>query len=344
MADTGMYTFTVSMPVRILSQAEVTALLPMGECIEAMDAVLRTLSRGGAQLPLRTVLRLPEGKGLFGVMPAWLGAPASLGLKAIGVFPGNEGTRLDSHQGLVVLFDPESGAPIAVLDASSITAIRTAAVSGVATRALSPPEASDLALLGTGVQARTHLEAMLAVRPLRRIRAFGRDPGRLATFARWARDRFAVEIESARSPEDAVRGAELICTVTASPTPVVAGQWLGEGCHINAVGSSIPTTRELDTHAVARARLFVDRIESARNEAGDFLIPRQEGAITDAHILGELGDVLLGRVAGRNRPTDITIFKSLGIAVEDLAAAHYVLQKAEAANVGLVAELGGLRD
>jgi len=338
-----MYTFPLSMAVRILSQAEVTALLPMEECIEVMEAALRTLAEGGAQLPLRTVLRLPEGKGLFGVMPARLGAPASLGLKAIAVFPGNEGTRLDSHQGVVILFDPENGAPIAVLDASSITAIRTAAVSGVATRALARSDAGDLALLGTGVQARTHLAAMRAVRPLRRVRAFGPNAERLAGFVAWAREHLAVAVEPVASPREAVTGADLVCTVTASTTPVVESAWVAEGAHLNAVGSSIPTSRELDSATVARGRLFVDRMESARNEAGDFLIPRGEGAISDAHILGELGDVLLGRIVGRSGPSDLTIFKSLGLAIEDLAAAHHVLRKAEARGVGIVAELGGLR-
>jgi len=338
-----MYTFPPQMPVRILSQAEVTALLPMEECVEVMDGALRTLSQGGAQLPLRTVMRLPEGKGFFGVMPARLTEPESLGVKAIGVFPGNEGTPLDSHQGLVILFSPETGAPLAVLDASSITGIRTAAVSGVATRVLAREDAGDLALLGTGVQARTHLDAMRAVRRLRRIRAYGPNRERLARFVTWAKDQRGVLVEPVGSPREAVLGADLICTVSSAATPLVQSDWVGEGAHINAVGSSIPTARELDTATVVRGRLFVDRLESARAEAGDFLIPRQEGAITDAHILGELGDLLLGRVTGRTSASELTVFKSLGIAIEDLAAAHHVLRKAEAGGVGLVAELGGLR-
>lgn len=338
-----MYTFPFQMPVRILSQAEVTALLPMEECVEIMDRALRTLSQGGAQLPLRTVMRLPEGRGFFGVMPARLAEPESLGVKAIGVFPGNEGTTLDSHQGLVILFSPENGAPVAVLDASSITGIRTAAVSGVATRILAREEAGDLALLGTGVQARTHLDAMRAVRRLRRVRAFGPNRERLARFVGWAKEQRGVTVEPVASPREAVLGADLICTVSSSATPLVQSDWIGEGVHINAVGSSIPTARELDTATVARGRLFVDRLESARAEAGDFLIPRQEGAIADSHILGELGDVLLGRVKGRRGPAEVTIFKSLGIAIEDLAAANHVLRKAEARGIGLVAELGGLR-
>jgi alanine dehydrogenase len=329
--------------VRILNQAQVIELLPMVECVELMEAALMTLSRGEATLPLRTVFRVPPGQGVFGVMPAHLSQPAALGLKAIGVFPENAGTRLDSHQGLVLLFSPETGAPLAVMDASSITAIRTAAVSGVATRALSRPEAGDLAILGSGVQARTHLEAMAVVRPLQRVRAWSRDPGRLATFARWAGTRFGPAVEATDSAEAAVRGADLICTTTASRTPVVEAGWLEPGVHINAVGSSLPKARELDSATVAGARLVVDRRESAINEAGDYLIPLAEGAIRDGHIAGELGEVLLGRIPGRQSPAERTIFKSLGIAIEDLAAAYHVLAKAEAGNIGLVTELGGLR-
>jgi ornithine cyclodeaminase len=331
------------MAVRILNQAQVVELLPMAECVEVMEQALRTLAEGGAILPLRTVLRLPEERGIFGVMPAHLATPAALGLKAIAVFPGNEGSELDSHQGLVVLFAPDTGAPIAILDASSITAIRTAAVSAVATRVLANPDAGDLAILGSGVQARSHLEAMAVVRPLGRVRAWSPNGGRLAEFAGWAGNRFGAPVETAASAEAAVRGADLICTTTASRTPVVDASWLAPGVHINAVGSSIRTTRELDTRTVAGARLVVDRRESALNEAGDFLIPRAEGAITDAHIVGELGEVLVGMVPGRRTSTEWTIFKSLGLAIEDLAAAHHVLRKAEARNVGLVTQLGGLR-
>lgn len=331
------------MPVRILSQREVTALLPMGECIAVMDAVLRTLSSGGATLPLRTMLRVPEGGGIFGLMPAHLTSPAALGLKAIAVFPGNEGSALDSHQGLVLLFDPDSGAPIAIMDASSITAIRTAAVSAVATRAMARRGAGDLAILGSGVQARSHLQAMAEVCRLRRVRAWSPNADRLAGFIAWAETTMGIAVERAAGPGEAGSGADVICTATSASSPIVGSAWVQDGAHINAVGSSIPTARELDTETVVRGRLVVDRLESALNEAGDFLIPRAEGAIADAHIAGELGDVLLGRVQGRTAQSDVTIFKSLGIAVEDLAAAHHVLRKAEAAGVGIVADLGGLR-
>jgi ornithine cyclodeaminase len=216
-------------------------------------------------------------------------------------------------------------------------------VSAVATRALANPEAGDLAILGSGVQARSHLEAMSVVRPLRRVRAWSPNSGRLAAFAAWAGDRFGPRVEIVPSAEAAIREADLICTTTSSRTPVVEASWLGAGVHINAVGSSIPSARELDSRTVAEARLVVDRRESAINEAGDFLIPRAEGAITESHIAGELGEVLVGAVPGRRSPAELTVFKSLGLAIEDLASAHHVLKKAEARGIGLTAELGGYR-
>lgn len=332
------------MPVRIINQAEVTKLLPMKECIEVMAEALSALSAGDALLPLRTVLRLPGGRGLFGVMPAHLGRPEALGLKAISVFPGNEGTDYDSHQGLVVLFDTTHGFPTAIMDASSVTAIRTAAVSGVATRVLAREDAGDLALLGSGVQARTHLEAMAAVRSLRRVRAWSPNRERLEAFVGWAGTRFGPPVEAVAGGAEAVTGADIVCAVSSAREPVVRSEWVAEGTHLNAVGSSLPTTRELDTATVVRARFVVDRRESALNEAGDFLIPRGEGAITDAHIAAELGDVLLGRVSGRQTAAEVTIFKSLGLAVEDLAAGTHVLRQAEARGIGLVTELGGRRE
>ena len=329
------------MSVRILDQKQVTELLPMGECIEVMDAALRTLARGDAVLPLRPVLRLPDGIGVFGIMPAWLGAPHSLGLKAINVFHGNEGTDLDSHQGLVLLFSPETGAPLAIMDASSITAIRTAAVSAVATRAMAPSGAGNLAILGSGVQARSHLEAMAAVRPLGRIRAWSPNAERLAAFAGWAGRRFGPPVETVGNAADAVQGADLVCTTTSARTPIVAAEVLTRGAHLNVVGSSIPTAREIDSATMARGALVVDRRESAEHEAGDYLIPLSEGAIGREHILGELGELLLGKFRLPGAGRDWTIFKSLGLAVEDLAAASHVLERAAARGIGIVVELGG---
>jgi len=329
--------------ILVLNQTEVGALLPMAECMDVMADALRALAAGDAAVPLRTVVRLPDGHSAFAMMPATLARSAALGVKVITVFPGNEGTRLDSHQGAVLLFEAEQGRLLAVMDASAITAIRTAAVSGVATRALAREDAAELAILGAGVQAATHLEAMLLARPVARVRVWSRTAGRAGEFARRAAERFAIEVEAVASAEAAVDGAAVVCTTTAAREPVLHGAWLAAGTHVNAVGASVPTARELDTEAVRRARLYVDRRESALAEAGDFLLPRREGAVSDDHIVGELGDVLLGRVPGRRSGTEVTLFKSLGLAVEDVAAARHVHAKAVGAGAGTRVAFGGER-
>jgi ornithine cyclodeaminase len=331
------------MSILILSADDVTSSLPMRACIDVMADALSTLARGEAIVPLRQVVRLPDGKSAFAVMPAYLGAPKAVGAKVITVFPENHGTPLDSHQGAVLLFEAEHGSLIAIMDASSITAIRTAAVSGLATRLLAREDATDLAILGTGVQARTHLEAVCAVRSVKRARVWSRDASAVRAFAERESQRHGIPIEPARTARAAVEGAEIVCTVTSSREPVLEGAWLARGAHVNAVGASLPFARELDTAAVARGRLYVDRRESAQNEAGDFLIPKREGAIGDNHIVGELGELLLDRIAGRRKADEITIFKSLGLAVEDVAAAEYLFRAAQDAGHGTRVELGGGR-
>jgi len=332
------------MQVLIVNQTEVPRLLPMRACMEAMAEALRSVSRGESVLPLRQVIMLPDQAGAFGSMPAYLGSPPAIGVKSITVFPGNHGTELDSHQGAVLLFETKRGSLLAVMDASSITAVRTAAVSGVATRLLARADAGDLALLGTGVQALTHLEAMSHARPLRRVRAWSRRPEHVRAFAQRAERSLGLKVEAAPSAREAVRGADLVCTVTSSREPVLEGEWLSPGTHVNAVGASLATARELDTAAVVRASLFVDRRESALKEAGDFLIPRREGAIDDGHIRAELGELLLGSRPGRQSDSEITVFKSLGLAVEDVASARLIYDNAVEAGAGTRVELGGARD
>lgn len=334
----------------LVSHREVTGLLPMAECIEVMADALRALARGDAQLPLRQVVRLSGSPNLLALMPGVVGAndrtrhrPA-LGAKVITVFPGNDKTPYDSHMGVVLLFDDDMGRLLAILDASTITAIRTAAVSGLATRLLARAEAGDLAILGAGVQAMTHLEAMRCVRSLGRVRVWSRSAERAERFASRAMTRHGVQVEVAGSARAAVDGADLICTVTASREPVLEGSWIAEGAHINAVGAALATARELDTEAVRRSRLFVDRRESALAEAGDFLIPRAEGVVEDAHIRGDLGQLLLGVTEGRETGSDITLFKSLGLAIEDVAAARHIYEKGVAMGTGIWVSLGGLRD
>jgi ornithine cyclodeaminase/alanine dehydrogenase-like protein (mu-crystallin family) len=331
------------MKVLLVSQSEVAQLLPMQACITAMAEALQATARGEVTLPLRQVTMLPGNLGALASMPAFAPSLGGIGVKVITAFPGNRGTAYDSHQGAVLLFEAERGTLQAIVDASEVTAIRTAAVSAVATRALAREEAADLAILGSGVQARTHLEAMLAVRKIRQVRVWSPTAEHRDAFAQREALRLGVTIQPMASAQSAVSKADLICTVTGARQPVLKGKWIAPGAHVNAVGSSIKTARELDTDAVRRARLFVDRRESAVNEAGDFLIPKAEGAIDDDHIRGELGDVLLERIPGRESPEDITVFKSLGLAVEDLAAARLIYQSARDRGVGTWVELGGGR-
>jgi len=331
------------MEILIVNQSEVPRLLPMGECIDVMADALKTLARGEAILPLRPVMWLPEKVGALGMMPSYMGDLKVMGVKVVSVFPGNQGTEYDSHMGAVMLFEAEHGRPLAMIDASEITAIRTAATTGVATKLLAREDAGDLAILGSGVQARAHLEAMLLVRTIRRVRVWSRAREHAEEFAKRELEHRGVMVEPMETVQGAVEGADLICTTTAAPEPILFGKSISHGAHINAVGSSIPFTRELDTAAVVKSRLFVDRRESTLNEAGDFLFPRKEGAIADTHILGEIGEILLGRIEGRRSADDITLFKSLGLAVEDLAAARHVYQRALESGMGTSVELGGSR-
>ena len=329
------------MNVLVINQEVVRRLLPMGECIEAMAEALRTLAEGDAVQPLRSAMWLPDRTRLLGVMPGYLGRPAVLGIKVITLFPGN--LDFESHQGSVLLFDTDNGRLVAVIDAGEITAIRTAAVSAVATRCLARPEASQLAILGSGTQARTHLEAMKLVRPIQRVGVWSRDPVRARQFAEGESTRHGIAVDPVGTAQEAVADADIICTVTGAHEPVVRGAWISPGAHINAVGACIPAARELDTDAVVRSRLYVDRRESALHEAGDILIAKAEGALDDGHIIGELGDVLAECVEGRASAQEITLFESLGLAVEDLAAAHHVYQHAVEQGEGASVELGGRR-
>jgi alanine dehydrogenase len=332
------------MKTLVIPQSEVPGLLPMAECIDVMADALSALAREDAVLPLRSMVWMPDRSGLLGLMPAYLGAPKSLGLKVISYLPANHGTERDSHQGAVLLFDTEKGSLLAVIDASSITKIRTAAVSGLATRVLAREDAGDLAILGSGVQAESHLDAMRAVRKLRRVRVWSIHLEAARAFAERMSGLAGVSIEPVASAKDAVAGADILCTTTASAIPILEGAWIAGGCHINAVGACFAANRELDTAAVVRSRVIVDRRESAMAEAGDLLIPIKEGAIDASHILGELGDVLLKRIPGRRSTSEVTLFKSLGIAIEDLAAAHFIHARASAEGKGVAVDFGGHRD
>ena len=325
----------------VISASDVRRLLPMQTCIDLMADALMTLAGGEAINPLRQGIRLPHDLGILGLMPGYMSDPHTFGLKVVSVFPGNHGTEYDSHQGAVVLFETEHGSPVAIVDASAITAIRTAATTAVATRLLAREDAAQLAILGSGVQARTHLDAMVAVRPVRQARVYSPNAKHRENCARQASAALGIPVEAVESARLAVEDADIICTTTSSKDPVLMGDWLAPGCHVNAVGSSVRHARELDTAAVLKSRLFVDRLESTVNEAGDFLFPLEDGALDETHIVGEIGDILLGKLGGRQSTDEITLFKSLGLAVEDLAAAHFVYNRALEVGGGVPVELGG---
>jgi ornithine cyclodeaminase/alanine dehydrogenase-like protein (mu-crystallin family) len=318
----------------IVGGADVRRALPMSDCIEAVDRAMRAFSNGGADVPLRTIMQLPGGRNFFGVMPGYLDDPRGLGAKILTVYPDNTKHGLPSHIGLVVLFDTETGMPLAVMDAAEITAIRTAAASAVATRALARKDASHLAILGTGEQAVTHLEAISKVRTLRTIRVWGRSTGKTERFAQEESSRLSLKIEASRTAEEAVKGADIICTVTASREPVLNGAWLERGAHVNLVGASRLFAREADDDVVAGSRFFVDSRTSARAEAGELRHAIDAGLVSESHVLGEIGEVLSGKVVGRTGNHEVTVYKSLGVAAQDLAAAHVIYERAARDTIG----------
>jgi ornithine cyclodeaminase/alanine dehydrogenase-like protein (mu-crystallin family) len=314
--------------VLVLSGADVRRVLTPGDCIEVMAAVLAARARGEAFMPLRSIMAAPGANGFMGLMPAW-SSEAGFALKAICVMPGNPARGLDAHQGTVTLFHGETGIPTAILDASAVTEIRTAAVSAVATRALARADASVLAVLGAGVQGRSHIEALRLVRPFTQVRVFA--PTREHAQA-LAGDGVLV----ADSAEAAVRGADVVVCATSSRTPVLERAWLSAGAHVNAVGASTPSARELDTATVASASVFADSRESVAHEAGEFQLAVREGVISGLdHLRGELGDVLIGSVPGRADDAELTVFRSLGLAVEDLAAAQFAVAGARRLGLGV---------
>lgn len=329
--------------VLIIDRDAVAGALPMDVCMDVMAEALLALARGEAGVPLRTLMWLPDRTGLLGMMPAHYAKAGVMGIKVVSVMPGNHGTTYDAHQGAVLLFETENGRPLALVDASEITAIRTAAVSGVATRLLAREYAGNLAILGSGVQASTHLAAMLIARPIERVRVFSRSAANLRRFVERAAAEHDIEVEPMSSARAAVEGADIICTTTSAREPVLFGDWIAPGAHINAVGSSVRTARELDGVAIARSRLFVDRRESTLNEAGDFLLAREEGLVGDDHIVAELGELLSGEAPGRRSAEEITLFESLGLGVEDVAAAYHAWDRLRLGGGGTTVRLGGKR-
>ena len=323
------------MKILVLDNRQIRELLPMTKCIALMADALTALARGEVFQPLRTIIRPPEARGLLGLMPAFrAGERGAFGMKAICVFPDNPAKGKDAHQGAVMLFSRETGEMLALMNASEITAIRTAAISAVATRLLAREDAQQLAIIGAGVQARTHLAALSIVRSIKHARIACRNIEHAEKLAREVQPGFSFPIEAVRTNEKAVRNADLIVTATSSLEPVINKDWISPGAHVNAIGTHSPNSREIDGATMTAARIFTDRCESALNEAGDYLLAAKEGFVTPESILGEIGELLIGTKTGRTSASEITLFKSLGLAIEDVVSADYLYQKAQSQNAG----------
>ncbi len=326
------------MQIRVISAGQVQQLLPMAECVEVVEAAMVATSAATVSIPPRRFDPLIDGSGALGLMPGSSAELGTYGAKVISLHPANASLGLPTIQGFVALFDHSSGSPIALIEGASLTAMRTAAASGVATRLLARKEARSCGLLGTGVQAVSHIDAMLAVRPIERFTVWGRSIDKARAFATAQADRIGLPVNASADPAEA-GGCDIVCTVTASAKPVLMGDWVANGSHINLVGSHSLATREADSALISRAALYVDSMTSCRDEGGDFMIPLSEGAISQEQILGEIGQLVTGRISGRSDCEQVTVYNSLGITSQDLFTARRVYDRAVASSTGAVVDL-----
>jgi len=330
--------------MRIIPQSEVERLLPVETCVPVMREAMIRVSRGDVSLPIRQFMPVPGAAGKLALMPGSLGTAgeaedASFGIKLVCKYERPHGDPLGTHVGMVMLFDSAKGVPLAMVEGSSLTAIRTSAASALATDLLARRDARTLAIIGNGEQAMRHIPAMQAVRPIERVRVWGRDETRASAFAEAAAARFGVAVETAPSAAEAVVGTDIICTTTSAREPVLTGADFEDGQHVNLVGSAIPTTAEIDSDAVARMRFYVDYRDAAMAAAGELLGAIEAGVIAEDHIVAEIGEVGQDLALGRHSDDEITCYKSLGVAAQDLAAAHAVWRMAEAENAGTQVDL-----
>ncbi|MBT8060840.1 MAG: ornithine cyclodeaminase family protein [Gammaproteobacteria bacterium] len=327
------------MPLLIIRDHEIRELLPMKACIGIMDQAMRALSAGTVDVPERIIAPLADGRSYFILMPGLMplsegdGHPGPYGAKLVGLHPDNPAGGRPAVQGFVSLFDGRTGEPVALLGGASITAIRTAAASALATRELARPDARSHGIFGAGVLAATHLEAIACVRDIEQVVLWARDPAKARQFAERYRDPDGPEIRVTTDQATAA-ACDVVSLVTNSPTPVLRGDWLREGAHLNLVGAHEPEHREADSEAVAKSRIYVDSRSAALAEAGDLLIPMQEGRIGPDAIVGEIGELLLERVPGRRDDRQVTLYKSLGTFAQDLFAAVSVYDQARARGLG----------
>lgn len=313
------------MQLKIASRDDIRRILTFEACVPLMREAMVAVSSGGINQPPRQILPLVSGRGMFGVMPGVI-ADDRFGAKLISAFRHPPGSPLPAHQGVVVLFDPQSGAPVCVLDAGELTRIRTAAASAMATQALARPDASRLAVLGTGEQAEAHIRAISVTRPLSRIVVWGRNPAQAERLARELGAHDGLGVEVAGDVRSAVADADIVCTTTSASEPILQGAWLADGAHVNIVGSSRAGPTEVDDDLVARSRFFVDSRDNVLAQGSEFIAARASGRVDDSHIAGEIGEVLAGRIPGRGSASEVTAYKSLGAVAQDLWAGWYVYE------------------
>ena len=326
--------------VLFLSRKDVESILSMREAIDAVEKGFREHGLGTVNMPPRPVIRVVEHKGSVLFMPALIGGMGALGVKVVSVYSDNPSKyNLPTTQGIVLLNDPTTGAVLAIMDGTFLTAMRTGAASGVATKYLAKKDARTVGLIGTGVQGRTQIAGVCEVRAIEKVKAYDIIPDRCSSFCKEIRKELEVDAVPVTSPELAVKGSDVVATSSTSKTPVLSGEWLDEGVHVNAIGSHSPDARELDATAIKRAKVIVDSRDAALKEAGDIMIPISEGIISPDHIYAELGEIITGKKAGRESANEITIFKSQGLAIQDVSTASKVYEIATKKGVGKVLDL-----
>jgi ornithine cyclodeaminase len=332
-----------ALPIRVIDGETLDRLMPYGKCIPLVRNALVGISLGHAYLPLRSGMPLPSGAGILGILPGTLAEPPCFGVKLVSMFPANKSRGLPAQMGACVLFDQDSGKPLALLNADRLTAVRTAAASAAATASLMKPGSETLAILGTGEQARAHLESMLAVHEFRRIRIWGRNAAHAKALADWFlvthNATLGIEVLVDDTVAQAVSDADVVCTLTSAREPILAGRLLKPGTHMNLIGSSFPDAREVDDETVARGRYFVDHRATALAQAGELLSAIRAGRIDKSHIVGEIGAVMSGKLAGRQSAQEVTLYKALESAGLDLAVAWHVWQEAERTGSGTATSL-----
>jgi ornithine cyclodeaminase/alanine dehydrogenase-like protein (mu-crystallin family) len=325
--------------MRIITQSDVERLLPVSACVDVMRQAMIATSRRDVTLPMRQFMPVPGTVGKLAIMPGTLGDPACFGIKLVCKYDRPHDDPLGTHVGMVLLFDSVKGIPLAMIEGSSLTSIRTSAASALATDLLARPDATRLAIIGNGEQARRHITAIRAVRNITSVTVWGRNPERTQLFADEMTEQHHIEVHARPTAAQAVMNADIVCTTTSAKSPVLMGAEIPAGAHLNLVGSAIPTTAEVDDEAVSRSRFFVDYRDAAMAAAGELLHAIDAGVVTADHITGEIGQVADGLVQGRRNAAEITIYKSLGVASQDLAAAHAVWCLAETEDAGIEVDL-----